>query len=817
MADYSFKNSSTPPLITIFLLSALSLSYEVLLTRLLSIVQWHHFVYMIISIALMGYGVSGTFLTLLQKSLQKHFYLAFVVNALLFGFTSVGGFLFAQQLPFIPMELFWDSKQWLWLLLLYLLLVLPFFFVANCIGLVFLHYRNSINKIYAADLLGAALGAFGIIILLSVMFPEDILRLIISATGCAVLFVVIKLQHRMRWIITLSLILVIPWLVPKPWLSLNISEFKSLQQTLNVQGAKLIQQSSGPMSVLSVVENQQVPFRHVPGLSLTATAEPPQQLAVFYDADAMSMITRFDGDITKLKYMGEVTSALPYQLLHKPEVLVVGAGGGAEVLQALYHDAKHVDAVELNRQMISLVKNSYASFSGDLYRHPRISLHESEARGFIAATDKDFDLIQISLMDSFAASAAGLHALNESYLYTVQAFQSYFEHLSSEGLLSITRWVKLPPRDTLKLVATARQALSDSGVENPEQHIALIRTWNTATLIVKKQRINAEDIIKIKQFSRQQNFDLAYYPGIDAAVVNRFSVLPEAYFFNGATALLSADYQHFTENYKYNLQPATDNKPYFFDFMKWHALPEIMQLPASQGLALIEWGSIVLVLTLVQAFVISVILILLPLWLYFRKNSLNKPQAVPKGFVFWYFLFLGMAFMFIEIAFIQRFILFLSHPTFAIAVVLTGFLLFAGIGSGLSQKWQSTTAIKMATAGIGLIAGFYLIALPIIFDWFISSSDTVKIMLSLILISPLAFFMGIPFPHGLSLLARTSPELIPWAWGVNGCASVVSAILATLLALFAGFTNVILCALLLYLLAGVLFLRQVKRMTFDAA
>jgi len=802
------QNINTPPLLAIFLISSLTLAYEVLLTRLLSIIQWHHFAYMIISIALLGYGASGSYLTVFQNSLIKSFNRNFIINICLFSLSSIVCFLLAQQLPFNPLELFWDDTQWLWLLCLYFLLILPFFFSANCIGLVFLCYKNKINGAYAADLCGAALGALVIIVFLYWLFPLDILRIIVTAGGVLVTFMVIR-QKLNRKVLVLGFVTIsFPWVLPNAWLQLNSSEYKPLNQTRQIIDVRVVNEKNGPLGLVSVVESPTIPFRYAPGLSLTNLVEPAKQLAMFSDGDGMSTITQFNGDVSTLSYLGNMTSALPYKIQKEPSVLILGASGGADVLQALYHSAKTIEAVELNKQVVALVKNEYSDFSGDIYNRDDVHIHVAEARSFLETTDQRYDLIQMALMDSYAASSAGLYALNESYLYTVEAMTLYLQRLTDNGVLALTRWIKLPPRDTLKLLATAKQSLWERGISNPERHIALIRSWNTATLLIKRNPLSVSDIQNIIKFCRVHSFDVAYHPNISEHDTNRHNILPQRYYFEGAKAILSSQAEQYFDHYKYDLRPATDDKPYFFNFLKWEFLPEIVNLPANQGLSLIEWGSIVLVLTLFQALFASLLFILLPLWFYYRRQNNKTTTGHLKLFIICYFTLLGAAFMFIEIAFIQKFILFLSHPTYAIAVVLTGFLFSAGIGSLTSKRWSMLRSIQISISGICICIVIYLAFLSNIFQWLISVNEIGKIILSLLIIFPLAFFMGIPFPLGLNLLGKKSPSTIPWAWGINGCASVVSAIAATLVALNFGFTIVIVMALVFYLLSGLLFLRN---------
>jgi spermidine synthase len=556
-----------------------------------------------------------------------------------------------------------------------------------------------------------------------------------------------------------------------------------------------------------------IPFRHAPGLSLNNMVEPPPQLGVFTDGDALSVITRYDGDPRAVRYLDYTTAALPYHLLERPEVLVLGAGGGEQVLLALYHGAARIDAVELNPQFLDLAATTYADFAGRIYNRPDVTTHLAEGRAFVAGTDRRFDLIQVPLLDSFGAAAAGVHSLHESYTYTVEALRAYLRVLKPGGLLAVTRWLKLPPRDSLKLFATAVLALEREGARDPAASLALIRSWRTTTLLVKNGAFTPAEIEALRAFAAERSFDLAYYPGIAADEVNRYNLLDQPYFYEGALALLGPARSDYLERYKFAIAPATDDRPYFFDFFKWRALPELLALRTQGGAAMLDWGYLILFGTLVQAAALSLVLILLPLWVRRRRFGGEAPRVR----IAFYFLALGLAFLFIEIAFIQRFILFLGHPLYAIAVVIAGFLVFAGLGSASAPalarsrpRGRRYGALELGVGALAAIAVLYVVALPPLFGALMPLPDPVKIALSLALSAPLAFFMGMPFPLGLAHVAARSEDLIPWAWGINGCASVLSAILATILASHIGFTAVVALAVALYLAAPVA-LRETER------
>jgi len=790
-----------PPRFTILFVSAMALSCEILLMRLFSIVQYHHFAYMVISLALLGYGASGTFLVFFRQQFLRRFPLALIANIVLFGVAAVACYLAGQHLLFNPDEIFWDHRQWLKLFVLYLLLALPFFFAANCIALTFSRYRLRISEIYAADLLGAGFGSIMAIGLLFLVFPGRLLLLLgsmIIAVG-AVAWLELRLLPRWPALLFIGGAAVL-LLLPAAWTGLAISPYKGLSQQMRIPGSRITEELSSPLALLTVVENTRVPFRYAPGLSLAAETEPPAQIAVFTDGDAMNVITRFPTDISELAYFDKIVSALPYHLGNLKDVLVLGAGGGADILQALYFEAKNIDAVELNPQMVQLVKER-PGFSGNLFDMENVHLHVREARSFISGSARKYDLIQLPTLDSFSSSAAGLYALNENYLYTRQALQEYINHLTPGGYLGMSRWIKLPPRDTLKLFGTAAAALAGLGIPEPAKHLVMIRSWQAAILLVKKSPFSPKEISSLKEFCQARLFDLVYYPGMQQQEANRFNILTQPYFHDGVMSLLGDGSSRFMERYKFSIAPSTDDRPYFANFFKWRTLPEIMALKGQGGMVLLESGYLILAVTLFQAIVASLVLVLLPVMAKpisrVRETRWGRPRIVL------YFLAIGLGFLFLEIAFIQKFILYLGHPLYAAAVVLALFLVFAGLGSQYGQAKQ--VGIMWPVISILVLGAVDLLVANLLFAELNRLGWAVKIMVAILMLGPLAFSMGMPFPLALTGIAAETPDLVPWAWAVNGCASVIAAVLATLLAIHFGFTAVVLAALVLYGLAALIF------------
>lgn len=799
--------SSRPPYFSVTLLSAAALAYEILLMRLFSIIQWHHFAYMFIGLALLGYGISGTIVAIHQQRLLQRFKPLYISCVALFGVSAVACFSLAQLIPFNAEAILWDGWQVFYLTGIFLLLAIPFFFAATGICLTFMQYGRQVSRVYAVDLLGAGIGSLGVIVLLLWVFPQLALVIVGVLGVVAALVASLELKVSRQPAIAISLMFIMALLfVSSVPLKLQLSPYKSLEQVMRINGTSIIAEGSSPLGLISVVESRDIPLRHAPGQSLHSTHEPLPQLGVFTDGDNMTVLTRYPEEDKKLAYLDQTSSALPYHLKPISNVLVLGVGGGADVLQAKFHQVKTIDGVELNQQMIQLVKDDFAQFTGNLFQQAGVTIYHNEVRDFLRRKPRRYDLIQLALMDAFNASASGLYALNESYLYTVEALQLYLKQLEAEGYLALTRWIKLPPRDTLKLFATAVSALRQAGINDPEQRLLLIRSWQTSTLLVKNGRFTDKELSSVQKFCDERGFDLAYTPDLKPEQVNQYNILNSPVFYQAATALLSEKSDVFMQQYKFNLQPATDDQPYFHQFFKWSTFKEIFQMRNRGGMALLEWGYITLLVTLGIAGFFSVLLILLPLWYYQRKQT-TANTSVRRRDVFYYFFAIGLAFLFIEIAFMQKFILFLHQPIYAIAVTLTAFLIFAGAGSYWSGRLlQSLTGSKIllyAIAGIVLFSLVYLLLLDSLFAILVSLPIVVKMLITVLLIAPLAICMGMPYPLAMANLVHHAKYYIPWAWGINGCASVISAVLASLLAIHFGFSTVILLAAILY--ASVLF------------
>ncbi len=785
------------------LLSAGALSYEVLLIRLLAIAQWHHFAYMVISLALLGYGASGSFLALFSDRLRARAESAFAALAIAFALAAVAGVEVATRLPFNALAIFWEPLQLLWLALLYLVFAVPFFFAALAIGLALAAFPEPVGRIYRHDLLGAGAGAVAIILALFLLAPKAAL---VASAGLALLAALLvggaRGARRLRRIAMVALAVVA--VLPAAFTPLPISPYKGLYQMLLRPEARVVRELSGPLAQLTVVESSVVPLRHAPGLSLMSPAVPPEQLALFGDGGELSAISRFDGRLEPLAYLDAGTQALPYHLLRRPRVLVLGLGGGAEVLRALYHHARRIDVVELDSNRLRLLRESGADFAGRLLERSEVAVHVAEPRAFVAHDRRQHDLIVVPPIAGGAAARG--HGLGESYLHTEEAFAGYLDLLAPGGLIVVSGPLKLPPRDALKLVATARTVLARRAIARPDRRLALIRGWGTTTMLVKRGEFGAEDIARLKSFTDARGFDLAHYPGMRRSEANRVNRLSAPVLHDGAAALLgdAALADRFLATYPYNLTPARDDRPYAADFFAWRGLAEVWRISRAGGAVVLDWGHLIVVVTLAQAVLFSAALILLPLE---RKREL-KAGLAGAGRLTLYFALIGAAFLLIEIATIQRFVLVLGHPLYAVAVVLATFLVAAGIGAGLAPRLDAWSlgrrfaALDGAVVSIAMMAGLHTALLPVLAVSLGALPPALELAAAVLAIAPLGLVMGLPFPLVLARVRRSKPAFLPWAWGVNGFASVVSAVGAQLLAMTLGFHWVMAMAVCCYALAA---------------
>jgi hypothetical protein len=477
--------------------------------------------------------------------------------------------------------------------------------------------------------------------------------------------------------------------------------------------------------------------------------------------------------------------AVAFGMLPLTDVLVIEPGGGLGLLQVLAGGAQNITVVLENPSIHRAVAQTALEF--DPYAYPNVGLHIESGRTFLQRDEEAFDIVFHPLTDAYLPVTSGAYSLSEDYSLTVEAFRASLARLSPDGFLVITRWLQSPPSESLRLVATLVEALPPDLA--PEDTLVVFRGVQTVTVLLKPAGWTADQLANVRAFLESRRFDLVWAPDIQAEEVNRFNRLPEPSLYLNVLALLTApDREAFYTSYPYNIHPVTDNQPFFFHFFTWEQTPELLQTIGHTWQPFGGSGYFVLLALLVLVLVLSAALILLPL---LRR----KAYAAPTGFrkstrsVFWYFGFLGIAFLFVEIPLIQRWILILGQPIYAFTTVVAALLMFSGLGSALLKKEYFSPRIVFST----------LVLLAFLMTLFVSQlSDDVlgwpfggRVAAAILSLAPLGLLMGIPFPMGLAWLEAQTPELIPWAWAINGCASVVASVLAAILTLSYGFNLVI--------------------------
>jgi len=773
--------------------SGAGLAQQVALTRIFSIAQWHHFAFMAISVAMLGYGLAGTLLAMLPARFAGREGAWFRGCAVALPPILTVSHALAQRVPFDSFALATQPGQLLNLLLLYPLLAAPFCVISALVTLALRLRAGEVGKVYGASMMGAGLGAAAVVALLYAVSPARIpMALALGLVPFAWLVAGDwSLPRRSAVFLVLLALVVGTGLQP-----IRISPFKGLPAALRFPDASVVARAHGPMSDLAVVASRYI--RETPGQPGTcdSVSAPglPEQRAVFFDADALSAVSRAD-DESKLGFLECVTSALVYSLVDRPDVAVIGSGGGVDVLMALRHGARRVTAVEADPGMVALMRGPLAEFNGGLYDRPDVELQVMDGRRFVRRAPRRFDVIQCSLTDSMIGAGAGMQALAANPLYTVEAVVEALHALSESGVLSVTRWLKTPPRDTLRMLATLAEGARRFGIETPADHLVFIRSWNTGTLLLSRSPLSPTRIEAVRKFSEEGSFDLCWLPGLRVEEANLHTLLERPWHFEAAQALLGPDREAFLRAYAFDLRPPTDDRPFFSQFFRWRTLPAMVKTMGRGWLPYAEWGYLILAATLAQAVLCGAALVLLPAWKAWGNRSARAGFATLAAYV----ACLGFAFMFLEMAAIQRALLHLAHPTYALCLVLSTLLICSGLGSLATERpgILRVEAVKWVILCLLITAALYVWLGPRAWNRF----GTVAVIATL---APTAFLMGMPFPIVFRRVSAYGMRGVAWVWAINGCASVIGSVLGTLLAVHLGFTRLVIAAMALYTAAACL-------------
>ena len=797
-------------LLAVAVISASVLGLEVALMRTLSISRWHHFAYLVIGLALLGFGASGTWLGLFSTRLLPRFLpwcrgltLALALNVTLC-------YRLAEKLPLNMQYILFSGKQIFYLFCYQALIFLPFLLAGVLIGLALIRFSSSVHLVYGANLLGSGAGPIFSIGLMMWLPPARI----IQAAGILIWATIFLwrpgprdrgLGRKVGIPLLVGLLLALDLtILPIP---MRIDPHKMLAelQRWERQGdAQHLLSQHGPRARLDVFASPRLHYTLFAGL--TATTPPPVQALLLTDGDIAGPIFRIE-DHGEANILDHTPMSVAYRLLPGAKVLLLGETSGVNVWLARRYGATQITVVLENPQILDLFRGPLANFGGQSLKGNELKIHLASPRHYLEYSKEHFDIIQVASAESMAAGVSGLLSLHENYLFTVEGMARCLEHLTPRGLITITRGIQSPPRDNIKILATLAEAMKTVGIKNPQDYLAQLRNHLAACTLASPQPFQPQLVQAVVEISDQLWLDIDTLSGFDPTSRKPFNRLigPEggkiSFYQLAANKIFAAEEDEFYQDWVYNVRPATDDRPYFYDFFRWRSLPKFIQSHGPYWFQRLELGYVVLVLSLLQIVAAATLVLLLPLFIWARqRTSLHS-----RGLALFYFLLLGFAFLALEISLMQRFTLIMGDPLLAVAVVLSGFLFFSGCGSLGSQRWSRSPLRSIIISGlaIALIAPFVLFLSQSFLDLVSTWNTAGRFLFTLSLLAPLAFFMGWPFPAGMALLERSSPALLPWAWGINGFSSVAAAPLTVLLAMSSGFRLVLALAIVAYLLAVV--------------
>lgn len=781
-----------PPLI--FLASLATLAFEVLLTRLFSITLWYHFAFMVVSIAMLGFAASGALLAL-YPGLKRLDRIGWYTLALAAAMPA--GFLLANLVSFDPVRLAWERGEILHILLIYLCLALPFFCTGLVIATAFSVESERAGLLYGADLVGAGAGSLGVLPLLGIAPPEQailLLSLPVAAASC------LAGGRRLWWAACLLAVACLSLLIIHPGFTRpRISPYKGLEAALRHPGARQLATHHTPFARIDTFLSPAV--RYAPGLSLRYLEPLPGQIGVSIDGGEVTAVT----DASRpeaLAFLDHLPAALPYAMGPRREVLALDPRGGLPLLMARRNGAKRVAAVEGTPALVGVIREEFGGFSGDLFGGESRS---GLGRSWLAGGGQRFDLIDLTLQ---GAQPSGAFGIGEDYRFTVEAFREYLGHLTKDGLLCVNLFIIPPPRNELRIVATLATALEELGVREAGGHVAAIRSWGTITIVARRTPLTPAEIAAVRGFARERRFDLAWLPGASAAESNRYVRTRETDYFRAFRALLSpTERKTFLAGYLFDVGPVRDEAPFFSHFLRLDRLSETYRTMGGKWQFFLEEGYL-LPAVFVQVLAIGLVLVFLPALAGKGKGAADG--ALPRSRCLSYFALLGLAYMFVEVALIQKLILPLEHPSIAVATVLASLLVSSGCGSLLGHRFP-----RLARPATTLVLALLVLLCGISLPWLIETAIPWPLPLRgaflCLLVALPGFLMGIPFPAGLRLLGRLEPGLIPWAWTVNGTCSVLAPLLAVMSAMALGFRGVLLIGAAAYFLAFLLLKRELRQ------
>jgi spermidine synthase len=776
--------TANTPLAGVALVSFAALLLELALTRLFSVVLFYHFAFLAISIALLGLGAGGVFAYLRQEWLAPHDVRK--IGGLLCVLNAVAVVIALEVVLHTRVALQLSSYNFKRLTAIYVFSAVPFFFTGLLFSVAFARESRRIPQLYGADLVGGSLACLAVVPLLNwIGGPNTVVFAGLAMALAAVTWATSKRWRRTGVVLAVLLAALI---------AANYSG--RLMDVIYAKGVRI--------SDYFTVEY--VRWNAISRIEVDRKKDGSKWVVI--DADANSAIMNFDPKVweqTPLhKAMMSTAPSVTNVLRPHGSYAIIGPGGGPDVMRALANGSSNITGIEINPIIINdVMRGRYADYSHHLYDLPQVHIHIADGRSWVRNSRQQYDVVQMTLVDTWASTAAGAFALSENNLYTVEAFKEYFQHLKPDGLIAITRWEFKEPREALRVLAVAMEALHELGIPNPERNFIVVSEGplnidgRPVVVLAKKTPFTAEEETAVREHLAQTRLVAQYMPSEPQD--NAFGRL-----------IASNDPYGFARNYKFNVTPVTDNAPFFFFTLKTR------QILSKQVLARgIDWkvnlGVVVLAMVLLISIAAVAFFLVLPLALHGGGGGRTLQLL--------YFIAVGLGYILVEITFIQRFVLFLGNPTYALTVVIFLLMLSSGAGSMASRKWLARPSqVKVPLVAIVAALLVYVGILHRMLGSLVGLPFVLKLLISAALLIPVGFAMGMPFPTGLRWLggdkveaedatvgpadgAPTQRNVIEWAWAMNAASSVLGSVLVIVIAIHVGLNLTLTCGALAYLLA----------------
>ncbi|MBO4711924.1 hypothetical protein J5681_08435 [bacterium] len=791
----------------VFLISAVLFALEVLQTRIFSFSSWHHMTYMIVAVALLGYAAAGTVLSV-KKNLKN--YEKFIHNfSILFVFSIPAAFFVTSRVPLDPMM---PNKLFMILFLLcdYIFLFLPHFFGGLVLLAVFQNNSKNVNISYFFSILGSVAGCFSALPLLEASGMEGALVAAVFFAALASIFIAFSAKRGTSGKVFSAFLIVF---------ALVLFPIKNSVFTFRPAFSKVLSAVAANTEMTEWNRSGRVDIAGTNGLVLQHQWEDLRRGIITVDGDAASFIYDFSDEPERV---APSLYSAGYFGLFAPDVFVAGLST-TDIAAALFWRAKSVTSVEVNSAVIDLNMRKFSTFKNNILKDEKVSIVHDEVRSFLGKTEKKYDLIQLSGTDTVSALLNGAYIMNESYLYTKEAFRTYLDHLNEDGTLAVIRWVLWPPRETLRVAVTASLALAEAGFEHPENNIVIIGDGAFASVIVKKRPYTWMELNEIAEIvAVTPDLRILYAPGFSAGAryydpivkgVNFSSDQAIDFIKSGFVyyfrSLENGTQDMFLDDYPYNIKPVSDDSPFFFNYFKFggeELSKEVRTVFADAS----QFQLMILCVTFAQLLFLSLSLLISPR--FFMSEEEKKYKPILQVLVF---AAMGFGFMFIEMILIQNFTLLFGDPATSAATAIGLLLAFSATGSLFSKKILISSGEKLFFSVLAIVLPLmilgYAVMLPHFSAFCTGFSFTQKLLLTALFIAPLGFAAGTVFPVSLLLVGEKKSSFISLAIGANGAASILATVVSVMIAFVYGFKFVFVLAAFFYFFALSAMLYFVKK------